>query len=249
MEHSRTSTASASAVFPALEPAQEDPSGGVKPARQWRLHARNGVVAPEGKAGAIRATVISFADIHEHGELLVRYLKARRTIFIERLNWNVAEADGMEFDQYDTPFCRWVVLHEFGDVLAGVRLVPTTAQCGIYSYMLRDAQQGLLPQIPTDALFFKAPVDPLVWEASRFFITEDVPAARRSIVQRLLFKNMSIVAKENGAQHILGIVPAVWSRWARRLDADATPIGAKFSIDGTISQSVQFIVSKFLHDV
>lgn len=191
---------------------------------------------------------MSFADIHMHGDLLVKYLRARRAIFIDRLHWNVAQADGMEFDQYDTPFCRWIVLHEFGEVLAGVRLLPTTARCGIYTYMLRDAQRGLLPDIPSDVLFISAPVDPLVWEASRFFITESVPATRRPLLQRLLFEQMSVTARQQGALHILGIVPGVWSRWARRLGADATPIGAKFSIDATWSQSVLFNVDDFLVD-
>jgi N-acyl-L-homoserine lactone synthetase len=188
---------------------------------------------------------MSFANMHEHGDLLTRYMQARKAVFIERLKWHVCEADEMEFDQYDTPYCRWVVLHEFGEILGGVRLMPTTASCGIYSYMLRDAQLGILDDLPTDVLFFKAPVDPKVWEASRFFITDAVPAARRTTVQRLLFRNMSETAARNGAHFLLGIVPAIWARWARRLDASATPIGAKFSIDGTWSQSVLFNVRDF----
>lgn len=248
MKHTGASIAAASAIFPALEPASPPEAAPV--GLGMRLRGAPKVVV-EGQAagrwsGAIRSTTISFGDIHEHGELLVSYLKARRAIFIDRLHWNVAQADGMEFDQYDNPFCRWIVLHEFGEVIGGVRLLPTTARCGIYSYMLRDAQQGILPEIPTDALFSKAPVDPHVWEASRFFISEDVAAARRSTVQRMLFERMSQTARQNGATHILGIVPAVWSRWARRLGADATPIGTKFSIDGTWSQSVLFCVSAFL---
>ena len=201
--------------------------------------------APQIRAtpGSIRTTTMSFATIHEHGDLLVRYLRARREIFIDRLHWNLPEADGMEFDQYDTPFCRWVILHEFGEVVAGVRLMSTTAQCGVYTYMLRDAQNGLLEGIPTDALFLPAPVNPVIWEASRFFISDAIPAARRGTVQRQLFQSMKLAAKENGAVSIIGIVPAVWSRWARRLDADATQIGAKFAIDGTWSQSVQFCVN------
>lgn len=183
---------------------------------------------------------MSFRSMHEHGTLLTKYLEARKSIFIDRLHWQVGEADGMEFDQYDTPACRWVVLHEFGEIIGGVRLLPTTAKCGIYTYMLRDAQRGLLESLPTDVLFFEAPVNPNIWEASRFFITEIVPSSRRAAVQQELFQNMTLAAKENGASRLLGIVPSVWSRWSRRLGVGATPIGAKFSIDGTVSQSVLF---------
>lgn len=197
---------------------------------------------PADDTGHIRAPALCFANMHEYGDLLTRYLHARKSVFIDRLNWRVSEADEMEFDQYDTPFCRWVILHEFGEVIGGVRLMPTTARCGIYSYMLRDAQLGILEDLPTDVLFFRAPVDPTVWEASRFFIVDSVPAARRTAVQQVLFRRMRETAAANGARFLLGIVPAVWARWARRLDATAIPIGAKFAIDGTWSQSVMFNV-------
>lgn len=194
------------------------------------------------ETGHIRSPVLSFRNMHEFGDLLTRYLRARKAVFLDRLNWHISEADGMEFDQYDTPFCRWVILHEFGEVIGGVRLMPTTARCGIYSYMLRDAQLGILDDLPTDVLFMTAPVDRSVWEASRFFIVDSVPAARRMAVQQLLFRRMRETAAEEGARFLLGIVPSVWSRWARRIDATASPIGAKFSIDGTWSQSVLFNV-------
>jgi N-acyl-L-homoserine lactone synthetase len=199
------------------------------------------------QADTIRSTAMSFRNMHQHGDLLVRYLEARRAIFVDRLRWNVSEADGLEFDQYDTPFCRWVVLHEFGEVIGGVRLIPTTARSGIYTYMLRDAQNGILADIPTDVLFFKAPVDPNVWEASRFFITDAVPAARRTTVQRLLFDRMTETAQANGASSILGIVPGIWSRWARRLGRDASPIGARFAIDGSWNQAVLFHIGNTAH--
>ncbi len=227
-------------VFPELEPSTQadrdrpsSESPGTRPSRN----------EPPGRRGdmeTIRSTAMSFRTMHEHGDLLVRYLEARRSIFVDRLHWKVSQADGLEFDQYDNPFCRWVVLHEFGKVVGGVRLIPTTASAGIYSYMLRDAQNGILADIPTDVLFFRAPIDPVVWEASRFFITDIVPAPRRTAVQRLLFERMTETARDNGARYILGIVPGIWSRWARRLGKDATPIGARFAIDGTWNQSVLF---------
>ena len=194
----------------------------------------------------IRSTTISFRNMGEYGGLLVNYLEVRKFIFLDQLGWKVSEADGMEFDQYDTPFCRWIVIHQFGEVIGGVRMVPTTAKCGPFSYMLRDAQKGLLEDIPTDILFFEAPVEHSVWEATRFFITNAVPAQQRQRVQTLLFRSMCQTAMDNGAVHVLGIVPALWARWARRLGVNATPIGAKFSIDGTASQCVLFKASDLI---
>ena len=93
----------------------------------------------------MQTTTLSFANIHNHGELFANMLRARRELFIVHNKWDLPEALGMEYDQYDTPASRWVVVHdEFGRVLAGNRLTPTTTRCGIYSYMIRDAQRGLL---------------------------------------------------------------------------------------------------------
>ena len=228
----------ASSVFPELEPVVDAPAAPKPTAQRNIFSLRRSLPSRRPSLGGIKATTMSFRSMHEHGTLLTKYLEARKSIFIDRLHWQVGEVDGMEFDQYDTPACRWVVLHEFGEIIGGVRLLPTTAECGIYSYMLRDAQRGLLASLPTDVLFFEAPVNPNIWEASRFFITDIVPSARRAVVQQELFRNMTLAAKENGASRLLGIVPAVWSRWSRRLGVGATPIGAKFSIDGTVSQSV-----------
>jgi N-acyl-L-homoserine lactone synthetase len=55
---------------------------------------------------------------------------------------------------------------------------------------------------------------------------------------------MTDAARELGVTHVIGIVPGVWSRWLRRLDLDAVPVGPKFSIDGTSSQAALFNVAK-----
>ncbi|MEM7321241.1 MAG: acyl-homoserine-lactone synthase [Pseudomonadota bacterium] len=229
-----------SAVFPDLTPAADDTVAHAPAARPRFAVLKRKQPASDPALGSISATTMNFRNLHEHGTLLTKYMEARKTIFLDRLNWHVCETDGMEFDQYDTPACRWLALHEFGEILGGVRLLPTTAKCGIYTYMLKDAKRGILEDLPTDVLFLEPPVDPTVWEATRFFITDRVPAARRSAVQQKLFNSMATTAVEHGATHILGIVPSVWSRWARRLNVGATPIGAKFLIGDTWSQSVLF---------
>lgn len=56
--------------------------------------------------------------------------------------------------------------------------------------------------------------------------------------------NFASAARAEGATHVIGIVPAVWSRWLRRLDMGAVPVGPRFSIDGTRSQAALFNVIK-----
>jgi len=105
----------------------------------------------------MQTTTLSFDNIHTHGTLFTNVLRARHQSFIVQRKWNLPQVDGMEFDQYDTPQSRWIAVHDGGQVLAGIRLTPTTARCGIYSYMIRDAQAGLLATIP-DTLLFGQPL-------------------------------------------------------------------------------------------
>ncbi|QIE47500.1 GNAT family N-acetyltransferase [Pseudohalocynthiibacter aestuariivivens] len=180
----------------------------------------------------VQGTTLSFANMHQYGTLCANYLRARREVFIDHKGWELPQTEGMEFDQYDTPQCRWIVIHEHGRILAGMRLLPSTAKCGQYSYMLRDAQRGLLENIPRDILFLDAPVRPEIWEATRLFVSPTVGSKRRLLIQSILLKQMAAAARELGAKSVIGIVPAVFSRWMKRIGMSATPVGAAMSIDG-----------------
>lgn len=180
----------------------------------------------------IEATTLSVRNFHEYGDLYSRYLRGRRDVFIIEKGWQLPETDGMEFDQYDTPLARWIVLQGNGTVLGGARISPTTAQCGNHSYMLRDAQLGLLPGLPADMLDETAPVDKEIWEATRLFLTEAVPTELRMQVQSSLMLEMAAAARSVGATHIIGIVPAVFKRWLKRIGMTATEMGPVKIIDG-----------------
>ncbi len=185
----------------------------------------------------MRSAVLSVYTQQHYGELYVEFLKARKRVFIDTKHWDLPNVDGMEFDQYDTPQSRSIVIHEFGQVLAGIRILPTTAQCGCYSYMLRDAQRGLLEGIPPHVLYEKAPVADHIWEATRLFVSPEVEAERRVLVQSLLLTEMARAAVAEGATHVIGIVPAVFKRWMARLGMGALPLGPKLVIDGDKTQA------------
>ena len=153
----------------------------------------------------------------------------------------------MECVQYDTPASRWIAVHQYGEVLAGVRLTPTTHRCGIYSYMIRDAQRGLLDDIPTDLLDFEAPVASHVWESSRIFVSHKVPAKMRTRVQLGLINEMTVSARELGASLILGLIPAVGARAGSRVGLDIEPVGPIMDFDGTKNGCVRINLQTKLH--
>lgn len=193
-------------------------------------------------------TTLSFENLHNHGELFANLLRARRQSFIVQNKWNLPEALGMEYDQYDTPASRWVAVHDAGGtILAGIRLTPTTARCGIYSYMIRDAQRRLLDSIPHDLLDFEAPVAEHIWESSRVFVSHATPANMRRRVHLNLMREMSRAARDVGATQLLGLIPANWPRWAPRCGIDAVAAGRVMDIDGIANQCVSIDLTTKLH--
>ncbi|MEO1951920.1 N-acyl-L-homoserine lactone synthetase [Thioclava sediminum] len=196
----------------------------------------------------MQTTTLSFTNFHNHGELFANMLRARRELFIVQNKWDLPEAMGMEYDQYDTPASRWVVVHdELGKVLAGNRLTPTTTTCGIYSYMIRDAQRGLLATIPSNLLYDEAPVSETVWESSRLFVSHDVPMAMRRKVHARLVQEIGNSARELGASSALTLLNANWPRWAGRVGVDMTAMGPVLEIDGIKNQVVSMNFSQNLH--
>ena len=195
----------------------------------------------------MQTTTRSFANMHNHGELMANLFRARRQSFIIQNRWELPEALGMEYDQYDTPASRWIAVHQGDQILAGIRLTPTTARCGIYSYMIRDAQRGLLETIPKDLLNFSAPVDPGIWESSRVFVAHGTPMAIRRRVHAQLITEMTISARALGAKRVLGIIPASWPRWAARCGLDIVAAGRVLEFDGYDSQGVSINLADRLH--
>ena len=89
-------------------------------------------------------------------------------------------------------------MHDGGQILAGVRLTPTTTTCGIYSYMIRDAQRGLLDSIPADLLEMEAPVDDHIWECTRAFVASKTPLQQRIKIYLELIGGMAKTSRELG---------------------------------------------------
>lgn len=195
----------------------------------------------------MQTTTISFGTIHVHGALFTDILRARRESFIVQRKWDLPEADGMEFDQYDTPQSRWIAVHDLDQVLAGIRMTPTTARCGIYTYMIRDAQLGLLDSIPSDLLYDEAPVSTQVWEASRVFIARHVPSRMRVAVQARLMEQMVKTARDEGATQIIGLCPRAWMRWMRRLGYQTKHVGPCLDIDGSDNQAIMMDLRPSMH--
>ncbi len=193
------------------------------------------------------STTLSFENLHAHGELFANVFRARRQSFIVQQNWDLPESLGMEYDQYDTPASRWIAVHDHGEVLGGMRLTPTTARCGIYSYMIRDAQRGLIDTIPHDLLYEEAPVSASIWESTRVFVSHKAPMSIRRRIHAMMVREMIKAARDNGASEIIALTAGNWERWYGRCGLSAHAVGPMLTIDDGEFQCVMIDVSASAH--
>jgi N-acyl-L-homoserine lactone synthetase len=131
--------------------------------------------------------------------------------------------------------------------LAGVRLTPTIARCGIYSYMIRDAQNGLLEHIPQDLLYDTAPEDEATWEVTRGFMMADLPAALRQKVRMKLVLEMLRTTRHEGIGRMIALLPSNWNRWAGRCKLDMEAAGRTMEMGGVDYQAVWIDFGTQLH--
>ena len=76
----------------------------------------------------MQTTTLSFSNMHDHGALFTNVLRARHESFIVHRKWDLPQAEGMEFDQYDTPAARYSVVLRDGEVVGGARVEDDDTQ-------------------------------------------------------------------------------------------------------------------------
>ncbi len=180
---------------------------------------------------------ISDETAPKYPDLFEEYGKARHGIFVEEKKWFPPSTTGVEFDQYDTDAAQHLVFFIDGDVAAGMRFLPTTAENGDYSYMIRDAKLGLLPTLPTSIMREEAPVSDVVWECTRVFVT--TPFRKRFSLGREMARVMVVTAKELGIETLLVLTWEKWEPLFRRTSIYARPLGEMFiTSEGERSQCV-----------
>lgn len=120
--------------------------------------------------------VLSAANMQECSDDFASMHRLRHRVFIEELKWPVGairSVNGMEFDQFDTPFAHYIVrLNGEGQVDACTRLLPTTGP-----YLLGDVFGHLIQTIDR-------PSSHAIWETTRF--CADRRTAPKNIVGQLV---------------------------------------------------------------
>lgn len=155
--------------------------------------------------------------------LVAAFLKLRKEVFINELDWSLYHSDQMEFEQYDSPTTKYIISHDGNYVLGGARLLRTDWVLSKgkvnYTYMIRDAYNGLLPGISPEICKSPPPVDSDVWEMTRF-VSREGERVGEEIIKAGIDYLVSIKAKE-----CLFLSSPAFMRVGRRMGYKAKPLG------------------------
>ena len=105
---------------------------------------------------------------------LNEYLKLRKEVFVDRLEWPLFHAEELEFEQYDSFDTVYVIATFNGVTVGGARLRRANQVSGTgqlrYSYMIRDACLGMLPGLPDNLCYEVPSLNTSMWEITRMVV-------------------------------------------------------------------------------
>lgn len=172
----------------------------------------------------MRTIVIDALNLGQYHRYWLEHFRLRRQIFVERLDWGLASHDGLEFDSFDTPAARYVLVIDAEDrVCALSRLIPTTSP-----YMI----ETLWPEWPSGECAKSADV----WEASRFGCRADMSVTERQDAIQSVFRTIYDFGREHGIDHYLMVMPKfIFERLIRRHGYQVDYVGEQRRFDGILT--------------
>jgi N-acyl-L-homoserine lactone synthetase len=198
---------------------------------------RGSQTAKKWSGTLMQSTEISFDNLGETGTLFTALLRARHHHFIETLGWDLPNVRGLEFDQYDTPESIYCAIHDGETVHGGLRLTPSTAHSIAASYMLRDAQLGLLPKLPADILDAVAPQEAGIWEVSRVFVADTLSSRERMRVRGEIGLNLARLAEKWQIDSYLCLTTVTARLLMRKTGLTTSPAGPRIDVGGETCQA------------
>ena len=141
-------------------------------------------------------TCVTYDNLDKNSYAFRAQFRLRHECFIERQDYSVAQYNGMEFDQYDTPAAIYLVYVGCDDTAWGCsRLTPVS--CGS---MIKDLWPQLVDR--PDEIF-----TPTTWEGTRFCIKKSLPTnIRQRICVELAIAYLEAGIKM-GMEQIIGVMP------------------------------------------
>ena len=164
---------------------------------------------------------------------LIQMHRLRKTVFKDRLGWDVTVSGELEADEFDGSGSSYLLsIDRYGTVDGCVRLLPTTGP-----NMLRD----IFPSLVTKAA---VPCSEQVWEASRFAVRGNTAQAGISQTTYDLLIGVLMFGLANSISTIACVVDVRMERILRRAGWQLDRLGPARRTGNTIALAGQLDVSK-----
>lgn len=167
---------------------------------------------------------VRFAELSDINMKLLGYY--RRTVFVQKLGWQLSVAAEQEWDAFDLDSTVHVLVRDGQQRLIGyARLLPTRS-----AYLLRDVFARLLDGQP-------APSADDTWELSRFVMmdSERPGTASQFSNQRAsidLLRHIMDYCRQQGVRHLLSVSPVAVEVLLQRAGIPMRRLGNVHMIDG-----------------
>ena len=130
-----------------------------------------------------KITAFSLSDSYKYGNILEQMLRLRYKGFIVEEKYEVCNYSGLEFDQYDNPYAKYLLILKGDQAIACARLNRTDFAYNIggvgVSYMAKDLWGK---QIPGNYLLNNSNT----YELTRLYVCSSLEAKERAAVTRLI---------------------------------------------------------------
>jgi len=176
--------------------------------------------------------IVTKQNAGRHLVNLYQMHRLRKTVFKDRLGWNVTVSGELEADEFDSARSSYLLsIDRYGAVDGCVRLLPTTGP-----NMLRD----IFPSLVTKAA---VPCSEQVWEASRFAARGNTAQAGLSQTTYDLLIGVLRFGLANGIRTIACVVDVRMERILRRAGWQLDRLGPARRTGNTLAVAGQLEVS------
>ena len=172
----------------------------------------------------IETHLVDLRDPSSRVDLYSACLRLRKDVFISQLGWNLYEASGCEYDQYDFPGSIHLATTIDDHLVGCIRLLRTDSVHSGVTYMILDAHRGNIPNLP-QGIMEEELASAGIWEASRLAIAPSVPVEiRNKLLVKLVEAARRHVQKVGGVS-MLGMMHPAFLRTFKRAGFNVRKFG------------------------
>ncbi len=152
------------------------------------------------------------------------FFKLRKKLFVDDMGWDIPHNDDIEFDQYDHVNTSYCIIIDKDRVVGGARILRTDTNHDGWSYMIKDASDGKISQIPSK-IISDAPSNTTTFEITRFTVDPSLDIdSRNEILKELSFSSYQCVANLGG-DYAIALMSPLFLRWFRNIGINVDKLG------------------------